>query len=81
MFLTYFATMSVLLLFFVDDKELPSWKEEETLHKKMQFSIKNLFSKCDQILNGKLHFLRIEGTHRVILLHQTAKILKFFSSD
>ena len=23
---------------------------------KMKFSIKNFFSKCDQILNGKLHF-------------------------
>ena len=26
------------------------------LHRKMKFSIKNFFSKCDQILNGKLHF-------------------------
>ena len=25
--------------------------------KKMKFSIKNFFCKCDQILNGKLHFL------------------------
>ena len=29
-----------------------------TLHKKMKFSIKDFFSKCDKILNGKLHFLR-----------------------
>ena len=25
---------------------------------KMKFSIKDFFSKCDQILNGKLQFLR-----------------------
>ena len=30
---------------------------EHTLHKKMKFSIKGFFSKCDQILNRKLHFL------------------------
>ena len=29
-----------------------------TLHKKMKFSIKDFFCKCDKILNGKLHFLR-----------------------
>ena len=28
-----------------------------TRRKKMKFSIKYFFSKCDQILNGKLHFL------------------------
>ena len=27
---------------------------------KMEFSVKDFFSKCDQILNGKLHFLYSE---------------------
>ena len=30
---------------------------------KMKFSIKKFFSKCDQILNGKLHFLRSVNVH------------------
>ena len=35
--------------------------DQESLHKKKNFSIKDFFSKCDQIhrfLRGKLHFLR-----------------------
>ena len=28
----------------------------------MKFSIRDFFSKCDQILNGKLHFLRSSDT-------------------
>ena len=29
---------------------------KQTLHKKMKFSINDFFSKCEEILNGKLHF-------------------------
>ena len=38
-------------------KSLKSSNSDLSLHKKMKFSIKDFFSKCDQILNGKLHFL------------------------
>ena len=37
----------------------------------MNFSIKDFFSKCDQILNGKLHFLS-----SVICLKSIIKILE-----
>ena len=30
----------------------------------MKFSIKDFFSKCDQILNGKLHFMCRVGSFR-----------------
>ena len=37
-------------------------KTKKHTAQKMKFSITNLFSKCDQILNGKLHFLRSSDT-------------------
>ena len=33
-----------------------------TLHRKMKFSIKDFFSKCEEILHGKLHFLYSDKT-------------------
>ena len=47
----------------------------------MRFSIKDFFSKCDQILNGKLHFLcsgfrNVSGCKRKIIF---LKLKLFFS--
>ena len=60
----------------------PSWKISNTAQK-MKFSIKDFFSKCDQVLNGKLHFF-MPWYLRLVLsnlpnckLSSKVKILKF----
>ena len=38
------------------------WKPETRTSQKMKFSTKDFFSKCDQILSGKLHFCAVSET-------------------
>ena len=42
--------------------------KKTALHEKFSFFIKNFFSKCDQILNGKLLFLCSAGRKKFELL-------------
>ena len=53
--------------------DFESWFDRPSTARKMKFSIKDFFSKSDQILNGKLHFLRSDekrttGCIRVLAL-------------
>ena len=41
----------------IHEKVMQHWGwNEKSVYKKIKFSIKDFFSKCDQILNGKLNF-------------------------
>ena len=53
--------------------DFESWFDRPCTARKMKFSIKDFFSKPDQILNGKLHFLcsdekRTTGRIRVLAI-------------
>ena len=55
---------------FLADLFVNSRKYKKTCTKKRKmFSIEDLFSKCKEILNGKLHFLCSEKILLIIILH------------
>ena len=73
------ANIALAFLMFILNKDIPrlvcaqEYADQINTARKTKFSIKDFFSKCDEILNGKLHFLCSEKPsfqqHFILLLY------------